>query len=229
MSNNEVAFFIGLFGSVHCVGMCGPLALAIPSYQNKWWIIVLEKLLYNFGRIITYSLLGLLIGVIGRQLWLYGLQQDVSILSGILIIFAGLSRIFKLYLRPNKYFSIPVSAFNKLLHYALKHRAGHLFIGMLNGLLPCGFVYLAMVGAVNTPSPISAGQFMFWFGVGTLPLMLLATIGSGFVGYALRRRINKIIPYVMVCLGCWFILRGLSLDIPYLSPAQQTISGTICR
>jgi len=70
---------------------------------------------------------------------------------------------------------------------------------------------------------------MFWFGVGTLPLMLLATIGSGFVGYAMRRRINKAIPYVMVFLGCWFILRGLSLNIPYLSPAKQTINGVICR
>src|SRR6478752_756305 len=98
MSDNQVAFFIGLFGSVHCVGMCGPLALAIPSYQNKWWIIVAEKFLYNFGRIITYSLLGLLIGIIGRQLWLLGLQQGVSLLSGVLIIMAGLSRVFKVYL-----------------------------------------------------------------------------------------------------------------------------------
>lgn len=229
MSDNQVAFFIGLFGSVHCVGMCGPLALAIPSCQNKWWIIVAEKFLYNFGRVITYSLLGLLIGVIGRQLWLYGLQQGVSLLSGLLIIMAGLSRVFKVYLPRTQLFSKPVASFNKLLNYALKQRAGHLLIGMLNGLLPCGFVYLAMVGAVNTPSSFTAAQYMFWFGVGTLPLMLLATIGSGFVGYAMRRRINKAIPYVMVCLGCWFILRGLNLNIPYLSPAKQTINGVICR
>ena len=229
MSNNEVAFFIGLFGSVHCVGMCGPLALAIPSYQNNWWVVVAEKFLYNFGRIITYSLLGLLIGVIGRQLWLYGLQQGISLLSGVLIIMAGLSRIFKIYLPHTQLFSKSVTLFNRLLSYALKNRAGHLFIGMLNGLLPCGFVYLAMVGAVNTPSSLSAGQFMFWFGIGTLPLMLLATIGSGFMGYTVRRRINKVIPYIMVCLGCWFILRGLSLDIPYLSPAEQNINGAICR
>lgn len=229
MSDSQVAFFIGLFGSVHCVGMCGPLALAIPSYQNRWWLIVFDKLLYNFGRVITYSLLGLLIGIIGRQLWLYGLQQGVSLLSGVLIIMAGLSRIFKLYLPRTQLFLKPVALFNRLLSYALKNRAGHLFIGMLNGLLPCGFVYLAMVGAVNTPSSITAAQFMFWFGMGTLPLMLLATISSGFVGYAMRRRINKVIPYVMICLGCWFILRGLSLDIPYLSPAKQTINGAICR
>ncbi|MFD2145414.1 sulfite exporter TauE/SafE family protein [Mucilaginibacter antarcticus] len=107
MNDNEVAFFIGLFGSVHCVGMCGPLALAIPSYQNNRWLIVFEKLLYNFGRIITYSLLGLLIGIIGKQLWIYGLQQGVSILSGVLIIMAGLSRIFKVYLQPIRFFQNP--------------------------------------------------------------------------------------------------------------------------
>ena len=229
MSANWIAFFIGLFGSVHCVGMCGPLALAIPSYQNKWWLIVAEKLLYNVGRIITYSLLGLLIGIIGKQLWLLGLQQGVSLLSGILIIMAGLSRIFKIYLPRNRYFSIPVSSFNRMLHYALKQRAGHLFIGMLNGLLPCGFVYLALVGALNTPSSLTAAQYMFWFGMGTLPLMLLATIGSGFMGYAMRRRINKLIPYVMIFLGCWFILRGLSLNIAYLSPAKQSADSAICR
>lgn len=229
MNDNEVAFFIGLFGSVHCVGMCGPLALAIPTYQNNKWVIVFEKLLYNFGRVITYSLLGLLIGVIGKQLWIYGLQQGVSLLSGVLIIMAGLSRIFKIYLPRTRIFSKPVSLFNQLLTYAFKQRAGHLFIGMLNGLLPCGFVYLAMVGAVNTPSSFTAAQYMFWFGIGTFPLMLLATIGSGFMGYAVRKRINKAIPYVMVCLGCWFILRGLCLNIPYLSPPKQSADSTICR
>lgn len=228
MSDHEVAFFIGLFGSVHCVGMCGPLALAIPSYGNNWWLIVFEKLSYNFGRVITYSVLGLLIGLIGKQLWIYGLQQSVSILSGILIIMAGLSRIFKVYLPQTRVFSKPVSLFNKLLGYALKHRAGHLLIGMLNGLLPCGFVYLALVGAVNTPSSVTAAQYMFWFGMGTFPLMLLATVGSGFMGYSVRRRINKAIPYVMVCLGCWFILRGLSLNIPYLSPPKP-VDSAICH
>ncbi len=229
MSDYEVAFFIGLFGSVHCVGMCGPLALAVPSYQNNRWLIVFEKLLYNFGRVITYSILGLLIGLIGKQLWLLGLQQGVSILSGILIVMAGLSRIFKLYLPQAGLFSKPVLLFNKLLGYALTQRAGHLLIGMLNGLLPCGFVYLALVGAVNTPSSTAAAQYMFWYGMGTFPLMLLATVGSGFIGYTVRRHINKAIPYVMVCLGCWFILRGLNLNIPYLSPAKQLTDSAICR
>ena len=228
MSNNEIAFFIGLFGSVHCIGMCGPLAFAVPVTQNRWWYVVTDKLLYNTGRVITYTFLGLLIGFIGKQLWLYGLQQGISLVSGMLIIMAGFSRLFKLRLINSKWLPRMLTPVNKLLQYALQHRAGHLVIGMLNGFLPCGFVYLALVGAVNSSSPVNAATYMFWFGAGTFPLMLAATISTGFVGPVVRRRINKAMPYLMVCLGFWFILRGLNLDIPYLSPAKQS-SAVGCR
>lgn len=228
MSNNEIAFFIGLFGSVHCIGMCGPLAFAVPASQNRWWYIVTDKLLYNTGRVITYAFLGLLIGFIGEQLWLYGLQQGISLVSGMLIIIAGFSRLFKLRLINAKWMPHMLTPVNKLLQYALQHRAGHLVIGLLNGFLPCGFVYLALVGAVNSSSPVNAAMYMFWFGAGTFPLMLAATISTGFLGAVVRRRINKAMPYLMVCLGFWFILRGLNLDIPYLSPAKQS-SAVGCR
>jgi len=228
MSSNAIAFFIGLFGSVHCIGMCGPLAFAVPSSQNKWWLIVADKVLYNIGRIITYSFLGLIIGIIGRQLWLSGLQQGVSLASGLLIIMAGFSRLFKIRLKDNKVMAMILSPVNGLLSYALQHRAGHLLVGILNGFLPCGFVYLALVGAINTSSPLASARFMFFFGAGTFPLMLLATVSSGFAGPVFRRRINKVMPYLMVCLGFWFILRGINLNIPYLSPAIQS-GTTICR
>jgi len=229
MSNNSIAFFIGLFGSIHCIGMCGPLAFTIPIAENKWWLIVGDKILYNIGRIVTYSFLGLLIGFIGKQLWVYGLQQDISLLSGLLIILAGLTRLFKMRVTNSKVLSTIMLPVNKLLGYALRHHSGHFIVGLINGLLPCGFVYLALAGAINTPSPATAATFMFWFGTGTFPLMLLATIGSGFMGPMVRRRINRVIPYVMVCLGFWFILRGLNLDIPYLSPAKQSSGVTICH
>jgi len=229
MSNNSVAFFIGLFGSVHCIGMCGPLALSVPSFQIKWWLIVSDKLLYNIGRVITYSFLGLLIGLMGRQLWLAGMQQGVSLFSGMLIIMAGFSRLFKIRFGQSSIMSKLLLPVNRLLGYALKHKAGHLIVGILNGFLPCGFVYLALVGAINTTSPVAAAQYMFWFGAGTFPLMLLATIGSGFMEPSVRRRINRIMPYLMVCLGFWFILRGLNLDIPYLSPKIETSGISVCH
>jgi sulfite exporter TauE/SafE len=229
MSNNAIAFFIGLFGSVHCIGMCGPLAFAVPSVRNKWWLIVADKVSYNTGRIITYSFLGLLIGFIGKQLWLSGLQQGVSLVSGLLIIMAGSSRLFKISIRNNGWLSALLSPVNRLLNYALQHHAGHFAVGLLNGFLPCGFVYLALAGAINTNTPVSAAQFMFFFGLGTFPLMLLATLSVGFVGPLVRRRINRVMPYLMVCLGVWFVLRGLNLAIPYLSPAKLTPGVSVCH
>lgn len=229
MSNNEIAFFIGLFGSVHCIGMCGPLAFAVPASQNRWWLILADKTLYNIGRVITYTFLGLLIGFVGKQLWLYGLQQGVSLISGILIIVAGFSRLLKLKLHGVTFMPKVLNPVNKLLQYALQHSAGHIVVGMLNGFLPCGFVYLALVGAVNTSSPVNAAQYMFWFGAGTFPLMLAATVTSGLIGPVVRSRINRVMPYLMVCLGFWFVLRGLNLNIPYLSPAGQSSVGGVCQ
>ncbi len=227
MSTNQLAFFIGLFGSIHCIGMCGPLAFAIPASAKHWWLLVADKVVYNLGRIISYVLLGLLIGMLGKQLWLLGLQRGVSFVSGLLIIMAGMSRLFKFTFGTGRLSSILSKPVNRLLGHALQHKAGHLFIGMVNGFLPCGFVYLALAGAVNTTSAIQAGIYMFWFGMGTFPLMLAATIGSGYINPIVRRRINKAIPYFMILLGFWFILRASGLDIPYLSP-PLTNADSVC-
>jgi len=229
MSTNEIAFFIGLFGSIHCIGMCGPLAFAVPVAQDKWWLIIGDKVLYNAGRIVSYTFIGFLIGFLGRQLWISGLQQGISIVSGLLIILAGCSRIFKIKFIQSKKLSLVTSPINKLLNYAFSHHAGHFVIGLLNGFLPCGFVYLALAGAINTNSPAMAAQYMFWFGAGTFPLMLIATVSSGFIGPVIRRRINRTMPYLMVCLGCWFVIRGASLNIPYLSPPKSTTGVSTCH
>lgn len=227
MTDLQVAFFIGLFGSIHCVGMCGPLALALPANNAGTLWLVFDKLIYQLGRVISYTLLGFIIGLIGKQVWLLGIQQSVSIISGILIIAAALARLFKWrFFNPKT--GGPPALINRGLVYALQHKWGHLFIGMLNGLLPCGFVYLALVGAVNTPSVVSSAQYMFWFGMGTLPLMLIAALSTGFFSLNIRRKLNSIIPYFMLCLGIWFVMRGLSLDIAYLSPTIN-VDQTICR
>ena len=227
MSEQYLAFMIGLLGSVHCIGMCGPLAFAVPSLKPGMGFLVLDKILYQAGRILSYCVLGVLIGLIGRQIWMSGMQQGISIFTGLLIIAAACSRIFKL--SAGKGPSFLLKPFNKLFGYALKHKANHLIIGMINGLLPCGFVYLALAGAVNTGSVAKAAEYMFWFGTGTAPLMLLATIGMGFTGNLFRRRINKVIPFMMLFLGAWFILRGMDLNIKYLSPSKPASGVAECR
>ncbi len=228
MNYNELAFLIGLFGSLHCVGMCGPLAFAIPSFHNNRWLIIFDKLVYNLGRTLTYTLLGIIIGLIGRQFWLAGIQSSVSILTGIFIILAASSRILKISSGNWNWVSKMVQPFNKLLSYAIRHKAGHLITGVLNGFLPCGFVYLALAGALNTGSVMSSAQYMLFFGLGTFPLMMAAMVSTGLAGPVFRRRINKIIPFVMLGLGVWFILRGLNLDIPYLSPKNINEGVEVC-
>lgn len=228
MSDGHLAFMIGLLGSVHCIGMCGPLAFAVPSVKTGRVYLITDKVLYQLGRMISYSVLGACIGGIGRQLWLSGLQQGISVASGLLILAAACSRIFKLS-GVNRTPAFLLKPFHRLLGAALKHKANHLIIGMINGLLPCGFVYLALAGAVNTGSIPAASAYMFWFGAGTAPLMLLATIGVGFSGKVLRGRINRMVPYLMLFLGIWFILRGMDLNIPYLSPSKPSSGVAECR
>jgi len=226
MSYQNLAFMIGLLGSIHCVGMCGPLAFSVPSLQTGWAFLVFNKLSYQAGRIISYCLLGILFGLLGRQIWLAGIQQGVSILSGVLIFAAALSRLFKFSTGNSK--TLLIKPFNQAFNYALKHKAKHLIIGIINGFLPCGFVYLALAGALNTGSVSTAVSYMFWYGLGTVPLMFIAGMSVGFTTAMFRKKINRVVPYFMLCLGVWFILRGLELNIPYMSPAP---AGTVtdCR
>ena len=217
MSTEKLAFMIGLLGSVHCIGMCGPLAFAVPSLKQGRMLLVADKLLYQLGRIAAYCTLGVIIGTIGQQIWLAGFQQGISLLSGALIVIAACSRLLKFSLFKSQS-SFMLGPFNKAFNYALKHKANHLIIGFINGFLPCGFVYLALAGALNTDGIQNAVGYMFWFGLGTLPLMFIATLGLGFTGSVFRRKITRVVPYLMLCIGIWFILRGMTLNIPYLSP-----------
>lgn len=228
MNHLQLAFLIGLFGSLHCVGMCGPLAFAIPDKSKSRWMMIFQKLAYNLGRAITYAFLGLLIGLIGKQLWLAGLQQGISILSGVIIILITLPRLLPLFNIHLPYRNPFQNTINKLLGKAIAHKSGHFLIGILNGFLPCGFVYLALATAVSTSSVLQSALFMFFFGLGTIPLMLTAMLGINFAKPAFRRQLNRILPVLTIFLGFWFILRGLNLDIPYLSP-KIADNGVICH
>jgi sulfite exporter TauE/SafE len=228
MNHLHLAFLIGLFGSLHCVGMCGPLAFAIDSKGENKWVMISQKLGYNFGRTLSYALLGLLIGLLGKQLWIAGVQQAISIITGAIIVFVSLPKIFAFF-DFNINFENPFQQhINQLIGKAISLKTGHFIVGILNGFLPCGFVYLALATAVNTNSVLQSGLFMFFFGLGTIPLMLTAMLGVNFAKPQLRLQINKVLPVLTICLGFWFILRGLNLDIPYLSVAVVN-DGVICH
>ena len=218
------AFLIGLFGSFHCIGMCGPIALALPTQQNNRISLVSGRILYNIGRALTYAVVGLVFGFIGQSLSLAGLQQSVSIVAGVFILLMVLlpSKISQKF-----YLLKPAYGFTNFLKrkfgMLLKKKtvAAIFFIGLLNGFLPCGLVYIAVAGALASGGFLEGAMYMFVFGIGTLPIMLAVSMAGNFISLNVRKRINKAIPAFMIILAFLFILRGMNLGIPYVSPKIQ--------
>jgi sulfite exporter TauE/SafE len=226
------AFLLGLLGSVHCVGMCGPIAMALPVHQFDAQGKALRYILYHIGKILSYTLLGAVVGSFGAGFLVLGFQQWLSIGIGVLMI------LFVLF--SGNYFSnFSVGIFSKLNAWIKtkfsriiqqKTLSSFLFIGLLNGLLPCGLVYAGLAGALATFSVVNAAGFMFCFGLGTVPLLMLFTIYANAAGFKTMRTFQKAIPVVMVAMGVLLVLRGLNLGIPYISP-QIAIpeSGVTCN
>jgi sulfite exporter TauE/SafE len=218
------ALILGLLGSFHCVGMCGPIAFLLPLDRENKVTRILQLSSYHFGRILTYSLLGLLFGIAGTTFHFFGIQQQLSIGIGILMILSilaptQLTNKFSLTRPVYKLVGKVKSALGK----ELKKRDPETFfiIGFLNGLLPCGLVYMAVFGAIALGNPLQGSVYMALFGIGTIPLMTTAIYLGNFLTIKLKQRILKVIPVVVVVIGLLFILRGLGLGIPYLSPSEM--------
>jgi len=220
------ALSLGLAGSFHCAGMCGPIALAIPLNNTSWASRISGSIVYNLGRAFTYLVMGALFGLISSGFVMVGFQKWVSIIMGIIMV---LSVLF-----PSLYknrFDFEKSTFSfigklklKLGHLLKKKTLGSLFlIGILNGLLPCGLVYIALAGALATGNVFSGAIFMFVFGIGTLPMLFFISVLGNTISLQLRKRMTKLIPAVVMIVGILFILRGLGLGIPFLSPPDQKL------
>ncbi|SIQ95056.1 sulfite exporter TauE/SafE family protein [Pontibacter lucknowensis] len=229
-------FLFGLLGSFHCVGMCGPIAMALPFVGSSGWRYYAGRLLYNGGRIVTYASLGAIAGAFGQSLEMAGLQQTVSIVSGVLILLllvlpAALKGKASNVLGTDK---VMGWVRKKLGYYFQKNSLGSLFIvGMLNGLLPCGFVYIALAGAISAPGIGGAMLYMALFGLGTFPLMYIVSLSGKLISLKVRGMFNRAVPYVGMALAVLFIVRGLGLGIPYLSPKvvqteQHTTEMSCC-
>lgn len=215
------AFLLGLLGSFHCIGMCGPIAMALPSRGMYRWPLIRSRLLYNTGRIITYALLGGIIALLGKGISFVTTQQYLSIGIGvIMILFIVIPAVPVL----NLSFFNPALKLNTWIKKQFrglfqKRASGTSFlIGLLNGILPCGLVYVALGGAAAAGGLINGIGYMILFGAGTMPMMLIASFVGKFINNNLRARINKLVPAFVIVLACLFIIRGLNLGIPYLSP-----------
>lgn len=216
------AFILGLLGSLHCVGMCGPIAFMLPVDRSNSIKKISQITVYHLGRILAYSILGLLFGLLGKSLYLFGFQQQLSIAVGVLMIILVIIP-YKTFGKYNlsKPINRIISKVKSNLGKALKKKTADTFvtIGFLNGFLPCGLVYMAVFGAVATGSILEGSLYMVLFGIGTIPLMTSAIYLGKFLNSNIKQRIQKAVPVFVVIIGALFILRGLGLGIPYLSPA----------
>lgn len=213
-------FILGLAANLHCLGMCGPIALAIPLKRGSTGQIFQGALAYNFGRIFTYSLLGMLVGTIGLSVTTIGFLQGMSIACGILLLLVAWHKWFgNIFTRS---FGLPTlqrwvgSRMGRLLKSNSSFKLAPL--GMLNGLLPCGMVFAGLLNAILASNPWIGALSMLAFGLGTLPSMMAVAFAAQKIGQGARARFNQIVPYMLTVVGILIILRGMNLNIPLLSP-----------
>jgi hypothetical protein len=218
------AFTLGFFGSLHCIGMCGPLALAfLPTggSQARWVRVAGGSLLYNFGRVTTYAMLGLLFGLLGGAARLAGWQQMLSITTGsVILLWLVLPKYLTQRVATRQRGAALLARLKLSLHRLLRshRRAAPFGIGLLNGLLPCGFVYLALAGALAQPSVVRSMWFMALFGLGTMPALLALVLPNGLLAPSWRVSLRRLLPVGTAVVAVLLIVRGLALGVPYLSP-----------
>jgi sulfite exporter TauE/SafE len=220
------AFLFGLISSFHCIGMCGPIAMLLPLDRTNQAKKGSQIMTYHLGRLTAYASIGLVFGLVGRGLYLAGIQQRMSIFIGVAMILVILipEKVFARY-----HFSKPVfvviSKVKSSLGKQFKNKSYQsLFtIGLLNGFLPCGMVYVALFGAIAMQNEVLGVFYMILFGLGTVPMMSSVVYLQSFLTLPIRNKIQKAIPYVAVAIGIAFILRGLGLGIPYISPSDVSL------
>ncbi|SEA44562.1 hypothetical protein SAMN05443667_104242 [Flavobacterium gillisiae] len=220
------AFFFGLISSFHCIGMCGPIAMMLPVDRNNPAKKVTQIITYHIGRLTAYGTIGLVFGLVGKGFFMAGIQQNLSIFIGVAMIAVILipEKTFAKYNFSKPVFVL-ISRIKTTLGSQFRNKSYQsLFtIGLLNGFLPCGMVYVALFGAIAMQNAGFGVLYMVLFGLGTVPMMSSVIYINSYLTIPIRNKIQKVIPYVAVIIGVLFILRGLGLGIPYVSPSNMSL------
>jgi hypothetical protein len=229
------AILFGLLGSFHCIGMCGPIAFMLPVDRESNVKRFLQIFMYHFGRVLTYGVLGLLFGLLGKGFYFFGFQQNLSIIIGVIMILVIIlpSKFVNKFSATKPIYKLLSGVKNRLGKELKKKRTDTFFtIGFLNGFLPCGLVYMAIFGSIAAGNALDGSIYMMLFGLGTIPLMTLFVYIGNFATGLVRKRIQQFIPVAVVIVGVLFILRGLGLGIPYVSPVhihEMVDGGQMCH
>ncbi|MBK8846152.1 MAG: sulfite exporter TauE/SafE family protein [Bacteroidetes bacterium] len=211
------AFTLGLLSSFHCAGMCGPIAIMLPVDNRSTINLIAGRLIYNLGRVGTYILIGVMAGFLGLAISLQGFQRELSMIAGLtilvtlLISFTTKGKLF--FYRLSQKLTAPMRVPLKML-FTKKTMLSLFFIGTLNGLLPCGFVYAAAAGATASGSVGGASLFMLFFGLGTFPVMMTFSLLSNFAGTRFRKIYARVSPIAMAILALLLVVRGAFVSIP---------------
>lgn len=227
-----ISFIMGLISSLHCVGMCGPLVIALPLHDTNFKNRISNGLLYHAGRISTYVLAGGVAGIIGNGFFAGVAQQKLSLAMGVMMLLFvlmkwGMKKINGgLAGRTDRFFW---SVRQAVSEWPLIRKNHSVFIlGLLNGLLPCGVVYLAISSAVAAGSFGGGMLYMLFFGLGTTPaLFSVGLMGNSFT-MKWRIKFQKAVPGLLTIVACLLILRGLNLGISYLSPEMKSPHAGCC-
>ncbi|MFY8181089.1 MAG: sulfite exporter TauE/SafE family protein [Flavobacterium sp.] len=220
------ALIFGLISSLHCIGMCGPIAMMLPVDRSNPTKKVIQIMLYHLGRLSAYASLGLIFGILGKGFYMAGIQQHISIIVGILMIVIVLipERVFMKYNFSKPVYKLISNVKTSLGNQFKRKSPDALFsIGLLNGFLPCGLVYAALFGAIAMQNVTLGVTYMLLYGLGTIPMMSAVVYISNFLSIPIRSKMQKLIPVVTVIIGTLFILRGLGLDIDYISPSNMNL------
>lgn len=220
------AIIFGLISSLHCIGMCGPIAMMLPVDHKNPSKKALQILIYHLGRLTSYGILGLAFGLLGRGFYMAGIQQQLSIAVGVGMILIAIV--------PEKVlahynFSKPVyrliSKIKSSLGTQFKRKTPDAFfsIGLFNGLLPCGLVYAALFGAIAMQNVGLSISYMVLYGLGTIPMMSAVVYVSSLLSMPFRSKLQKAVPIVTIVIGVLFVLRGMGLDIAYISPSNMNL------
>ncbi len=222
------ALSLGFLGSFHCVGMCGPIALTIPVKRSSKLSVFAGSLIYNAGRVTTYTILGTLFGLLGQGFAMAGWQSFLSLtLGSLILIFLFVPKI-KFIKQSNGILMMPLGKIKSNISqlFGQNTKEALFFIGVLNGLLPCGLVYLGIAGSIATGNAFSGALFMVGFGLGTIPAMMTLTAIRDFISIKFRENVRKAVPVFVGIMALLLILRGLNLGIPYVSPEAKVSPKT---
>jgi sulfite exporter TauE/SafE len=224
------ALIMGFAGSLHCVGMCSPLAIAVSNLSPG---ALMNRFIYNLGRIIMYGLLGAIVGVLGWTLPFNNFQNLFSIVLGVTLLLFSVWQISnvrvplltpllqRLTITLKKVFGIFLQR---------KSFASVFMLGFLNGILPCGLTFLALTYCLTLANPVTSLYYMLLFGVGTLPAMLGMTAGFQYIVKRFNISFKKVTTAMLLISGCLLIARVFLFHEGHLMPEDHSMMEIIlCR